>query len=534
MMSVGAASLLRNNDARNLLDEKLSNWFLPYGEKIDSIREPFFRQLLIAACLSSVRELLRRTRIRVSLNKARNMFGIIDEYNLLKPDEVFIQYTRLNDHEDKEKNDKCQNTRILSNCKVVITKNPCHHPGDIQTFTAVNREELKHLKDVIVFSQPGDCPASHQINESDLNGDEYAVIWYEDLVPLQIPNAVPFDYDSQKALPELDRPVNQDDINHVVLQIAESDYLGRLPNLHLAYTDSYGVGKKLYRSSRRMLPGWNGFLRRHRHLQLRTPEDDEEEQEPNADDSQRDIIRLDSSLLNRTPFWQDQSILGIASQLFYVYRQEMLEILNLYGLSHESDLWYRKSTNTTDGELEDTAYTQLEQLVVRTCEAFFLRLVCFCQSDRHNCNANTAFENLCEDCKKIQSAVAIALYQECYSGQNGLERAPILSLPWLFTTALIKTRQRELPSKQGLLGMAMATALNDPIHNRLLQLEELTLKFRTSNSRRLEANVHWTVCVFVEILHYCIKSKSFVSWSKILRRFMCKISSMQQSNPMDE
>ncbi|CAF5147787.1 unnamed protein product, partial [Rotaria sp. Silwood1] len=81
---------------------------------------------------------------------------------------------------------------------------------------------------------------------------------------------------------------------------------------------------KLYRSSRRMLPGWNGFLRRHRHLQLRTPEDDEEEQEPNADDSQRDIIRLDSSLLNRTPFWQDQSILGIASQLFYVYRQEML------------------------------------------------------------------------------------------------------------------------------------------------------------------------------------------------------------------
>ncbi|CAF1566208.1 unnamed protein product, partial [Rotaria sp. Silwood1] len=150
-------NVAKNNDARNLLDEKLPNWFLLYGEKIDFIREPFFQQLLIAACLSSVRELLRRTRIRVSLNKARNMFGIIDEYNVLKPDEVFIQYTRLNDHEDKENNDKCQNTRILSNCKVVITKNPCHHPGDIQTFTAVNREELKHLKDVIVFSQPGDC-----------------------------------------------------------------------------------------------------------------------------------------------------------------------------------------------------------------------------------------------------------------------------------------------------------------------------------------------------------------------------------------
>ncbi|CAF3687177.1 unnamed protein product [Rotaria sp. Silwood1] len=601
-------ALLRNNDARNLLDEKLPYWFLPYGAKIDFIREPFFRQLLIAACLSSIRELLRRTRIRVPLNKARNMFGIIDEYNVLKPDEVFIQYTRLNDHEDKESNDKCQNTRILSDCKVAVTKNPCHHPGDIRTFTAVNREELKHLKDVIVFSQQGDCPASHQISGSDLDGDEYAVIWHEDLVPLQTPNAVPFDYDSQKALPELDRPINPDDIKHVVLHIAESDYLGRLSNLHLAYADRYGVdsneqpntdvlstielagaislevdsGKtgqhplddnkilqqkkalgderpdfmenanmksypskkilgKLYRSSRRTLPGWNRLLRRHhhlRHLQVRTPEDDEindeEEQEANANDIQKNIITLDSSLLNRTPSWQDQEILAIASQLFYVYRQEMLEILNLYGLSHESDLWCRKTTKTTGGELEDTAYTQLEQLVVRTRDAFFLRVVSFCPSPGDTCNGNTAFENLCKNCKKLQSAVAVALYQECYSGQNGSERAPILSLPWLFTTALLQKRQRELPTKQGSLSMAMATALKDLIDNRLLQLDGLTLTFRTSNSRRVEANVHWTVCVFVEILHYCIKSKRFVSWPKILSRFMCKISSMQQSNPMDE
>ena len=28
--------------------------------------------------------------------------------------------------------------RVLDKCKVVITKNPCHHPGDIRTFTAVN------------------------------------------------------------------------------------------------------------------------------------------------------------------------------------------------------------------------------------------------------------------------------------------------------------------------------------------------------------------------------------------------------------
>ncbi|CAF0781157.1 unnamed protein product [Rotaria sordida] len=603
-------ALLRNNDARNLLDEKLPYWFLPYGAKTDFVREPFFRQLLIAACLISIGELLRRTRIRVPRNKARNMFGIIDEYNVLKPNEVYIQYTRLNDHEEKEINNKGEKASILHNCEVVITKNPCHHPGDIRTFTAVNYEALKHLKDVVVFSQQGDCPASHQISGSDLDGDEYAVIWHQDLVPLQTPNAIPYNYDSQKAPPELDRPVKRDDINDVVLHIAESDYLGRLSNLHLAYADHYGVdsnerpkeavfstielagvisqevdsGKtgqhpvddnkimeqkkalgdarpdfmenvnmksypskkilgKLYRSSRRMLRGWNQLLRRHRHLRhlkVRTPVDDEiddeeeQEQEANADDSQKNIIALDSSLLNTNPSPQAQEISAIASQLFYVYRQEMLEILNLYGLSHESDLWCRKSTNTTGGELEDTAYTQLEQLVVRTRDAFFLRLVSFCPNNRDTCNANTAFENLCPECQEMHNAVAAALYRECYSGQNGSERAPILSLPWLFTTALLQTRQRDLPSTQGLLSVAMAAAINDLVTHHLLQLGGLTVTLHTSNHRQVEASVHWTVCVFVEILHYCLKSKSFTSWPMILGRFICKTAPVQECNAIDE
>ena len=234
-------ALLRNNDARNLLTEKLPHWFLPHDAKIDFIHEPFFRQVLINGCLNSINKLLRRTRIRILRNKARNMFGIIDEYKVLKSEEVFIQYTLLNDSEDNNNDDRRQNTRILDNCKVVVTKNPCHHPGDIRTFTAVKHEALKHLKDVIVFSQQDDLPASHQISGSDLDGDEYAVIWHEDLVPLQTPNAEAYNYDSQKESEKLDRPINRKDINDVVLKIAESDYLGRLSNLHLAYADRFGV-----------------------------------------------------------------------------------------------------------------------------------------------------------------------------------------------------------------------------------------------------------------------------------------------------
>ncbi|CAF2129332.1 unnamed protein product [Rotaria magnacalcarata] len=606
-------SLLRNDDAKYLLGEKLPYWFLPYGAKIDFVHEPFFRQLVITACLSSVRDLLRRTRICVSRNKARNMFGIIDEYNVLKPDEVFVQYTQLHDREDTNGRGKRKDTRILRNCKVVVTKNPCHHPGDVRTFTAVDHAALKHLNDVIVFSQQGNCPAPHQISGSDLDGDEYAVIWHEDIVPLQTDNAEPYNYDSNNKPLELDRPVERKDIHDVVLNIAESDFLGRLSNLHLAYADRFGVdsdikpqpdvlstiklagaiseevdsGKtgvhplndmkikkqkdalgdsrpdfmentnmksyksdkilgKLYRASRRTLPLWNKLLRRHRylrHLQVRTPEDDDEEQDEEVigEDDQANIIPLDPSLLNTNLSSVNHEMSEIASQLFYVYRQEMLEILNLYGLSHESDLWCRQATNIAGSELEDTAFTQLEQLVTRTREAFSIQLIPFCPNDISTCDGTAAFESLCRHCQQLHNSVAAALYREAYSGQNGLERAPILSLPWLFAAALLKSHKRELTPMEGLLTVRMEAAIKLLIDNSRLKLDGLRVEFRSSENHQLIANIDWSVCVFVEILHNCLKPNSFNSWPMILSKFIretksfeCEASSVKQYNAIDD
>jgi RNA-dependent RNA polymerase len=238
-------ALLRNSDAEKLILQKIPFWFLPkdiHQAKIDYIHEPFFRQLLITACSISARELLQRTRIRIPPNEGRNMIGIVDEYNLLKPDQVYIQYTILIDRDsDDDSNNGNKKTKILNNCKVVITKNPCHHPGDIRTFTAVDHPELKHLKDVVVFSQQGDRPAPHDISGSDLDGDEYLVLWHKDLVPYHTENAPPYDYDSQTPAKTYHRSVERDDINDIILNIAEQDCLGRLSNLHLAFADKFGV-----------------------------------------------------------------------------------------------------------------------------------------------------------------------------------------------------------------------------------------------------------------------------------------------------
>lgn len=232
-------ALLRNEDAEALIREKLPLWLLNRGihlPRIDYIREPFFRQLLISACLQSVRDLLYRTRIRVPRDQGRNLMGIVDEYRVLKEGEVFIQYTLL-----EPADGKAWTTEILKNRKVAITKNPCHHPGDIRTFDAVDYPELRHLKDVVVFSQQGKRPAPHDISGSDLDGDEYLVVWHDDLVPLTTENAEPLDYDADIPPQPHEGPIKRKHIHKKILEIAALSCLGKLSNLHLAYADKFGV-----------------------------------------------------------------------------------------------------------------------------------------------------------------------------------------------------------------------------------------------------------------------------------------------------
>ena len=232
-------ALLRNTDAEKLILDKVPNWFLPSDiqeANIDYIHEPFFRQLLINASLNATRDLLTRTRIRVPVDEGRNMMGVVDEYRVLKPGEVFVQFTLLADNRNRR--GAKERSKILNQVKVAITKNPCHHPGDIRTFIAMDYPELRHLKDVIVFSQQGDRPAPHDISGSDLDGDEYIVLWEQNLVPQSTDNADPYDYDAN--IPESDQRqlrVKEE----LVLEISEQDYLGRLSNLHLAFADKFGV-----------------------------------------------------------------------------------------------------------------------------------------------------------------------------------------------------------------------------------------------------------------------------------------------------
>jgi RNA-dependent RNA polymerase len=143
------------------------------ARNINIVEEQFFIKLIITCAFNIIRDLLDKTRIPISPQKARNMFGIVDEYGVLEYGQVFVQYTVISENklystkeENKDKKDEC----VILNGAVVVTKNPCHHPGDLRKFEAVDHPRLRHLKDVIVFPQKGHRPHSNEISGSDLDG----------------------------------------------------------------------------------------------------------------------------------------------------------------------------------------------------------------------------------------------------------------------------------------------------------------------------------------------------------------------------
>lgn len=183
-------SLLQSGITFEVLQEKILPVFRlrSIARHIDLVREPFFMNLVTTCASNIINEILDRTRIRVSPNTARNMFGIMDEYGVLESGEVFFQYTERemlkidkfkevdetdieNDNENEIEHEVQEERRVIPyEGPVVVTKNPCHHPGDLRVFQAVYHPRLAHLKDVIVFPQKGDRPHSNEISGSDLDG----------------------------------------------------------------------------------------------------------------------------------------------------------------------------------------------------------------------------------------------------------------------------------------------------------------------------------------------------------------------------
>ncbi|CAF4120129.1 unnamed protein product [Rotaria sp. Silwood2] len=180
----------------------------------------------------NAKNFLIRNKIPLPVNEARCLFGIADETGTLRSGECFIQYRSLENSSMSEK-------YIVFTGTVLVTKNPCLHPGDIRKLKAVGVPKLEScIRDCIVFSVDGDRPNFNEMAGADLDGDQYWVYWGNEF---QIDVAVePLFYPSTKKSC-VRRVTNELIVDHVLATFTDTAP-GIIANTHSVIADKHSDG----------------------------------------------------------------------------------------------------------------------------------------------------------------------------------------------------------------------------------------------------------------------------------------------------
>jgi hypothetical protein len=108
--------------------------------------DSFLRGVVEMAVITKLREIKYRGRIPVE--NGITLYGIMDETGYLKEGQIYVvTQTAL----DEPRN-------VLTGGRVIITRSPALHPGDIRTVEAIDVPEdspLTYLRNCVVFSQYG-------------------------------------------------------------------------------------------------------------------------------------------------------------------------------------------------------------------------------------------------------------------------------------------------------------------------------------------------------------------------------------------
>ena len=154
---------------------------LDISDHPNSLHHHLMEKVLYCAATHALREIKYRAHILVP--GSVTLLGVSDEYDCLAEGEIYATV-----YDERKK------TEWFVEGKVLITRSPQVHPGDVQFVTAVRRPELNHLKNVVVFScrwfaslyRNGDnadslCHRGKRSLQSclgggDIDGDEYNII----------------------------------------------------------------------------------------------------------------------------------------------------------------------------------------------------------------------------------------------------------------------------------------------------------------------------------------------------------------------
>ena len=177
------AKLFTNLQTANCaLLSHLQNFSTNISEQFDILSEPYFTSLLRCIYTHNVKRMTKR--FHIPMEDGCLLMGIPDPIGVLADGQVYITYRKSSDSSIERKTGR-----------VLVYKNPCLHPGDLLTPTAVDKEELHNLHNVIVFPITGRVSLPACSGGGDLDGDEFAVIWDKDIVPPETATISPLDYE---------------------------------------------------------------------------------------------------------------------------------------------------------------------------------------------------------------------------------------------------------------------------------------------------------------------------------------------------
>ncbi|KAF4944076.1 hypothetical protein FGADI_12958 [Fusarium gaditjirri] len=131
------------------------------------------------------------TKLHIKIAKSTFALMTIDFQGVLAQNEVQLCFSPAFD-------DGQQTLDDLGGFDVLVARCPSHLPSDIQKVKAVFKPELRHFKNVVVFSSLGDDPLASKLSGGDYDGDKAWVCWDPDIVDNFKSSDVPSPYNFEE------------------------------------------------------------------------------------------------------------------------------------------------------------------------------------------------------------------------------------------------------------------------------------------------------------------------------------------------
>ncbi|XP_052182368.1 RNA-dependent RNA polymerase 2 [Diospyros lotus] len=228
--ALGVLESMNASDAKSILIKMLLQGYEPNVE-------PYLSMMLRAHHDNILSDI--RSRCRIYVPKGRVLIGCLDETGILNYGQVYARITMTKaemQSGDQSFFQKVDETTSVVVGKVVVTKNPCLHPGDIRVLEAVYEVTLdeKGFVDCLVFPQKGQRPHPNECSGGDLDGDLFFISWDENLIPTE--TVTPMDYTGRRPR-IMDHNVSMEEIQKFFVDYMINDNLGMISTAHLIHAD---------------------------------------------------------------------------------------------------------------------------------------------------------------------------------------------------------------------------------------------------------------------------------------------------------